>query len=307
MGDAGAYPALLAVTDSGIHSCFKTRPLKTALPERIFKMAIITISRGSASGGELLAEGLAKKLGYQIVSRDDIIQEATKFGVPEAKLDEALVKSPGFWERFTHGRRRYLAFVQAALCERARHDGLIYHGNAGHILLSGVSHVFNLRLIAPLPFRMEMAMKRFRFTREDAMAYIQKVDQQRKDWTLFLYGEDWLDPNRYDLIINLKTLDIPGAVELAALAAKNPGFTPTDKSNQDMANLLLASRVRAALAASPETSSAEVGVTAHDGTILLKGKLRNRAMVKSVIAVAGRVPGVAGVDRDALDAPDLTV
>ena len=98
-------------------------------------MAVVTISRGSASGGLLLAEKLGEKLGYDIVSREDVIREAARFGASEESLQEALLKPPSFWDRFRHERRRYLAFVQAALCERAQKDRIIYHGNAGHLLL----------------------------------------------------------------------------------------------------------------------------------------------------------------------------
>ena len=49
-------------------------------------MAIVTISRGSGSGGLLLAERLAEELDYDVVSREDIIREAATFGAPEEKL-----------------------------------------------------------------------------------------------------------------------------------------------------------------------------------------------------------------------------
>ena len=60
-------------------------------------MPIITISRGSASGGILLAQGLAEKTGYRLVSREDIIQSASKYGVSSETLEEALLKPPGFF------------------------------------------------------------------------------------------------------------------------------------------------------------------------------------------------------------------
>ena len=94
-------------------------------------MAIITISRGSASGGLLLAEGLAAKLGYDIVRREEIIHNAAKGGIPEEALEKALLEPPGFWDKFKHDRRRYLIFIQQALCERALHDNIIYIGHAG--------------------------------------------------------------------------------------------------------------------------------------------------------------------------------
>ncbi|MFH1610251.1 MAG: cytidylate kinase family protein, partial [Candidatus Bipolaricaulota bacterium] len=83
-------------------------------------MPVITISRGSGSGGRLLATELAKKLGYEAVSREDIVANAASFGVSEEELRTALIEPPGLWSRFSRQRSRYLAFVQAALCQRVQ-------------------------------------------------------------------------------------------------------------------------------------------------------------------------------------------
>jgi cytidylate kinase len=270
-------------------------------------VAIITISRGSASGGLLLAQRLAERLDYQLVSREDIIQEASKFGVSEERLQEAILKPFGFWERFQDERRRYLALVQAALCERAVGDGIIYHGNAGHLLLCGISHVLCVRLIAPLSFRLEVVMERRHLSREDAIGYIERMDRQRKDWTRFLYGVDWLDPGFYDLVVNLQTLELEGAADVVLAAVRRPEFQPTDASRKAMADLLLASRVRAALAADRSTASANVDVRADGDVVYLKGKLRPASLIDAVLRVANGVPGIRQVDRSNLDAPDYRV
>lgn len=60
-------------------------------------MSIITISRGSLSGGQELAERVARRLGYRCISREVLVEAAAKFGVPELKLSEYLEKMPGFW------------------------------------------------------------------------------------------------------------------------------------------------------------------------------------------------------------------
>jgi cytidylate kinase len=268
---------------------------------------IITISRGSASGGRALAEGLAGRLGLALVSREDIIEEASKFGVSEGALQEALLKPVRLRDRFGHARRRYLAFVQEALCERARDGRIIYHGNAGHLLLRGVSHVLCVRLIAPLAYRIGVVMERQALSREAAIRHIEELDRQRKDWTRFLYGVDWLDPSLYDLTISLQTLDVAGAVELVATAARHPAFQPTDQSRRAMADLLLASRVRAALAADRTTASIEVEVRAEGDVVFLKGRVRPASVVDPIIRVAAGVPGVREVDRRHLDAPVYTV
>ena len=270
-------------------------------------MAVVTISRGSASGGLLLAEKLGEKLGYDIVSREDVIREAARFGASEESLQEALLKPPSFWDRFRHERRRYLAFVQAALCERAQKDRIIYHGNAGHLLLQEVPHVLCIRLIAPMPFRIGMVMERQHLSREAAIRCIENADRQRRDWSRFLYGKDWLDPLLYDLFINLKTMTVESAAEIAAEAARREEYQPTDASRKAMDDLVLTSRVRAALAADERTASVEVAIHADDGVVSLRGKLRPEGLVESVIDVAGRVEGVREVDRRHLDAPDYTV
>ncbi len=270
-------------------------------------MSIITISRGSGSGGQELAERLAERLGFEVVSREQTVHEAAAFGAPEVDLQRALLEPPRLWDRFHHERRRYLAFVQAALCQRVRAGRVVYHGNAGHLLLPGISHVLCVRLIAPMDFRVRMLRERTGMSEADAVDHCRMVDRQREKWTRFLYGVDWLDPHLYDLSINLRTMDVEDAVEVCAALSLSPRFQPTPESREAMADLLLASRVRAALAADGRTSSAEVGVTASGGVVYLRGRLRPASLVEPVLEVAGGVDGVERVDRENLGAPELTV
>jgi len=95
-------------------------------------MSIITISRGSLSGGRALAERLADRLGYQCISSEALIEAAAKYGVSEPKLTEVFEKTPSFWERLTKSRRLYLIFIQAAMCELAQQGKLVYHGQGGN-------------------------------------------------------------------------------------------------------------------------------------------------------------------------------
>lgn len=254
-----------------------------------------------------MAEGLAEELSYELVSREDIVREAAAFGAPEESLQKALLTPPGFWDRFKHERRCHLAFVQAALCEHVQKDRVVYHGNAGHLLLRGISHVLCMRIVAPVPIRVKMLMERQGMGPDEAVLFIEKVDRERRDWTRFLYGVDWLDPRLYDLTINLRTFDIAGAIAVAAAAARDRAFEPTVESRQAMAGLVLASRVRAALAANAETCPAEVEVDALQGVVYLKGKLRQASTVDAVIRVASDVAGVQRVDREDLAAPDYSV
>jgi hypothetical protein len=125
-------------------------------------MPVITISRGSFSGGKMLAECLANELGFRSIDRDVIVEKAAAAGVSQDRLREALAKPPSFWDRFTHTRYMYLTIIQAALCEEVSSGNAVYHGNAGHLLLHGVSHVLRARIIAPMKVRIAQVEARLK-------------------------------------------------------------------------------------------------------------------------------------------------
>jgi len=270
-------------------------------------MPIITISRGSGSGGEELAARLAARLGLEVVSREEVVHEAAAFGAPEEALQKALLEPPGLWDRFQHERHRYLAFVQAALCARVQGGDVVYHGNAGHLLLPGISHVLRVRLIAPLATRARLLRERGGMTESNALELCQKVDRQREKWTRFLYGVDWLDPHLYDLSVNLQTMAVEDAVEVCEVLSRSPRFQPTSESLGAMRDLVLASRVRAALAADARTASVELDLRVESGVLHLRGRLRPASLVDAVLQVASGVEGVERLDREDLAAPELTV
>jgi aspartate/methionine/tyrosine aminotransferase len=64
--------------------------------------------------------------------------------------------------------------------------------------------------------RVAMVQERLKMNESEALAYIQKMDQDRQRWSQYLYGVDWGDPFLYDLVLNLERLDIPQACEIMA-------------------------------------------------------------------------------------------
>jgi len=90
------------------------------------------------------AECLAAKLGYRCIDRDVIVERAAAHGVSQDELRDDLEKPPGFLERFSHKRYKYLALIQAAITEEVRTGKVIYHGLAGHLLLGAVFTPFEL-------------------------------------------------------------------------------------------------------------------------------------------------------------------
>jgi cytidylate kinase len=257
-------------------------------------MAIITISRGTFSGGGALAHRVAERLGYPCLSREVIVEAASRSHVPAEEITAAMEKRPAFWHRVLGQRTAHLLFVRAALAEHARADQLVYHGYLGHLLLPGVAHVLRVRVIADLEFRIQAALADHR-TREAALAYIEKVDQERRDWSRFLFGVDWEDPLLYDVVLNLSRMSLETAGEAVIRLAASPEFQASPESAQALQDLVLQSRVAAALGMDERTRHADLTVTAAAGLVTVSGRARWPDGVEAVSQVAEQVEGVKAV------------
>jgi cytidylate kinase len=217
-------------------------------PKRRGIMAIISISRGTFSGGKALAERVAGRLGYPCLGREEVLVEAGKeYGISERELTEAVNQPPPFWQQVPGRRIAYLMCLTAALLQRAQGGTLVYHGHAGHFLLSSISHVLRVRVIADMEYRIKAAMERMNLKRDEAIVYIDRVDKERIKWTRFLYGIEWGDPSQYDAVLNLERMTLDGASLAIVSMALLDDFKVTPQSQKAFEDLRVTSEVWAAL------------------------------------------------------------
>jgi len=261
---------------------------------------IITISRGSFSGGKMLAEALARRLGYRTIDREHVIQKAAAWGVSQDDLRTAIEKPPAFFGQSQHTKYVYLAFIQAALTEEVRKGDAIYHGLAGHLLLGKGPHVLRTRIIAPMEFRIGKLQDRLKYTRKEAIAYIGKMDGERRKWTQFLYGVDWEDASLYDLVLNLEQMSLDEACDVICTVSRLKCFASTAETQKALDDLAKASRVKASLAMNPATSDLQVEVVVHDGSVSVKGHIVSPVQVKKIGSIVRAVPGVSEVHLEEL-------
>lgn len=242
-------------------------------------VSIITVSRGSFSGGMSLAECVARRLGYKCISREILTAAASRFSVDEEALNRALVDKPGILERMTVERTHYLACIRAALLEEAKDDNLVYHGHAGHLLLKGVPHVLKVRVVADMEFRIRSAMERNRLGRDEAIRYIRKVDDERERWTRFLYHVDWRDPALYDIVVNLDHMSMESACELVSGATKLGEYKATPEWDVLRNDLVFGAALRAKIACNRATRNSDRGVeiSSKSGVVTIGGKVDSLA------------------------------
>ncbi|WP_027358337.1 cytidylate kinase-like family protein [Desulforegula conservatrix] len=229
-------------------------------------MAIITISRGCCSRGKEVAELVAKRLKYACISREILLDASEIFHVSELKLRKAIHDVPSLIERFTYGRERCLAYIEAALLQFLSEDNIVYHGLAGHFLVRNIPNVLKVRIVADMNERIRLEMERENVSAEEAEIMIRKNDDQRIKWSTYLYGVDTSDSSLYDLIINLKSLNVEDAADIICEAVKRKAF---ETNNESLATIRDIALVKAAIMEIIPDSK----VTASDGQITIKCKI----------------------------------
>ncbi len=264
-------------------------------------MSIITISRGLFSSGQALAEQAAAKLGYRSLSREMLLEAATRYDIPEAKFTELLETPPEVTPLRPEQVRFYRVVMQAALCEVVREGKVVYHGHGGQELLPGVQHVLKVRLLAPLAYRVARVQEQRKMDQASAYLYIARVDAIRARRVQEFFGVDWQDPQRYDLLLNLGKIPLEAAVDRVVEWAKRPEFQPTPASEQALQDLTLRARIEAALAVDPETRTVHLNVLAKQGMVYIWGAIPGFGMEREVMRV---IEGISGVQEVV---PDLRV
>lgn len=255
-------------------------------------MPIITISRGSYSRGKEVAEKVAERLGYECISRDILLEASAEFNIPEIKLIRALHDAPSVLERFTYGKERYVSYIRSALLQHIRKDNVVYHGLSGHFFLQDMPNVLKVRIIADMEDRVAEEMKRENISADKALYILKKDDDERRRWSLHLYGTDPWDSRLFDMVLHIKTLSVEDAIEMIIDTVRKPIFQTTAQAHKIMDDLALAAKVQAKLV----DLVPKIKVDADDGVIYVGNigealKVENKTNVE-IKKIAGQIEGV---------------
>jgi len=237
-------------------------------------MPIITISRGSYSRGKEVAEALAKKLGYECVSRDILLETCEEFSIPETRLIKALHDAPSILDRFSHGRERYISYFRAAFYNHMEKDNIVYHGLSGHFFLHDISHALKVRIIANMEVRIKEEMRREKCSAEEARYRLKKDDDERRKWGLSLYGRDTWNCSLYDLVLNVDIIEVDKAVDILHGVVEDGRFNATPESTALLKKKALLASIHAIIV----NDSPKATVDIKDGVVTLgniEGRLQN--------------------------------
>jgi cytidylate kinase len=214
---------------------------------------------------------------------------------------------PSFVERFDVETRRYITILQSALLDVAEQDNAIIMGRGGQVLLRNIPHVLRVRVTAPFELRVKRVIKKMAGQMGETVdvrttaEMIRRNDHEKSGRMRYLFDVDWCDSALYDLVINTEKLTNEAGVELIVGLLKRPELAPTELSRQMVHDRALASRVRTALAAHPETRKYRINVEADRGIVQIEGT----AALERAAEVARGVPGVVDIKSQLLEVPPI--
>ncbi len=260
-------------------------------------MSVITLFSGLYCHGEEMARKILDLSGYKLIDDRTVAAEVNKrFKVDEGKLLKAMCEKASVFNKFTHEKERFLAFLRLTLADLLSEDGLLISGYAGHMIPREISHVLKVCAIADIGHRTAAAEKEHGLAEKDALKKIHKDDECRVVWVEYLFKErDPWSSRLYDILIPMDKTPMDDAVGLIGDNIGKSVLEVTDASRKAVEDFVLASRVNLELA----REGHDVSVTAEDGKVRIainKHVLMLSSLEDELKKLAGAVTGVRGVE-----------
>lgn len=186
-------------------------------------MCVVTISREFGSLGSVVAEKVARMLGYPVADKSTIEEIFSSYGLP--KLEGEYDSIPGFWDRFAvekqNRRQNLFGMLNQTLCAIAQYGNVVIVGRGGFAVLAGLADVLNIRIQAPLAARI-MRLVESPPVGDPRLAeeLIQKNDQLQKSFIRSVYGVAWDAADAFDLVIDTSKVAPELAADMVVQAAK---------------------------------------------------------------------------------------
>jgi len=262
-------------------------------------MSIIAIARASYSHGKKIAERVAQELNYQCISEEVISLASQEFDIPENWLRRAVENAPTLRDRFSYGKKKYIAYIRSALLEFAARDNVVYHALAGQFLLEGIPNVLRVMISATMEERVKEIMEREDVSKKEAKKIIEKFDKERKKWAMYFHEKDPWDLSMYDLGLVIGRLTIDDAVEKILTTVKLPSFQTSTASRKVLKDESLAAKILSDLM----NFYADVEVSAEDGTVTVHIKRslqQEEALTDDIRSILIEMPGVKEVRVDVI-------
>jgi cytidylate kinase len=196
-------------------------------------MSVLTISRDFGSGGDYIAEKVAKILGYHFVDKEFFTTVLSEYGLVE--FDREYDVLPGFWEKLLDAQRydrrdEVVHMLNRVIQAVAQHGNVVILGRSGFEVLGEFADTVNVRLQAPIPVRINRVMAELKIPFEQAEEVVKENDKVHMAFAEEYYRIPWDAVHAFDLVINTGKISRDLATTWLVDTVNALGATPgTDK------------------------------------------------------------------------------
>ncbi len=209
------------------------KAVQKSLSERITKHKIkhvyhpdIVINREPGSGGRLVAQKLAKRLGWNVLDEALMNQLATELGIPVSEFHNVDEHDRSWLNDTFHSifnknyvsDVRYINHLKRIIAHAAKKGDLVIVGRgANHILPP--DKCLNVRITASFKTRVDNTLKyEDKKTRDEAAQWVKHVEERRRRFIRQYFGANPYNPWYYDLVISTDHLSLEQAADLITQA-----------------------------------------------------------------------------------------
>ncbi len=174
-------------------------------------MPVLTISRQPGSLGDEIAAALSSKLGWQIVTRQKILEEFIK---PDAdNMQYALLTdSSRFYSEKSASDETFLNLATRKLYELSMKESIIVVGFGAQIIFREHPDALHIRIIAPDDVRIERIRQQFRVSAEEGAQIMKTADRKQKRYITNVFCKDVSECKLYDFVINTELIGVDECV-----------------------------------------------------------------------------------------------
>lgn len=195
---------------------------------------VVTISREYGSGGHDVGEKLAKRLNIAFYDHDIIDKVAVDLGysreyvahteqnISTAKLWELVFTDKSIPESMNPSHDDAIFVAESrTIRELASQGSCVIIGRMANWVLRDRQMCLNVFVTSDRQTAVDTVVKKEKLTPADAAKKIERINKGRSNHYLQYSGDHWTDARNYDLVLNVSTIGVDGAVDIIANLCKN--------------------------------------------------------------------------------------
>ncbi len=205
---------------------------------------IITISREFGSGGRLIGEKLAARLGvefydksiiqlaaeksglsYQFIEQnDEHITNSLLFNINAAATSYTTFKTAAYFDTPVNDKT---FFAQTEVIRELAKTNCVIIGRCADYILREDPTLIRIFITADFDDRVRRSVEEYNVSSEAASEKIKKIDKSRANYYKYYTGQAWGNLHNYDLVVNTSFTGILGAVSIIMTMLEEKGVETT--------------------------------------------------------------------------------